>query len=140
MWTHEVVGECAAGPARIFGIWADAQRWSEWNAGVRGIELHGSFAAGTEAVMVLPDATTLPFRLSWVEPGKGFEDVTELPDAGVTVRVRHELLPHADGTRIVYRCRVEGPEPAAGDVGRAVTADFADVIAALVARAEQRDG
>jgi hypothetical protein len=88
--------------------------------------------------MVLPDETALPFTFAWVEEGKGFEDVTEVPDAGAVVRVRHELAAVEGGTRIAYRCEVDGPDEVAGEVGAAVSSDFADVIAALAARAEQR--
>ncbi|VWC35423.1 hypothetical protein BLA13014_06520 [Burkholderia aenigmatica] len=137
MWTVEVTGECAATPARVFSVLAEPEKWSEWNEGVLRIEMHGAFQAGTTAVMVLPDSTRLPFRFAWVEADKGFEDVTEVPDAGVVVRVRHELSPTERGTKITYRCEVDGPEPVAGTVGAAVTADFADVIAALGLRAEQ---
>jgi len=137
MWTVEVTGECAATPAQVFGILAEPEKWSEWNKGVLRIEMHGPFRAGTTAVMVLPDSTALPFRFAWVEADKGFEDVTEVPDAGVVVRVRHELSATGHGTRITYRCEVDGPEPAASEVGAAVTSDFADVIAALGSRAER---
>ncbi|HIH2746422.1 SRPBCC family protein [Burkholderia aenigmatica] len=137
MWSVEVTGECAATPAQVFSVLAEPEKWSEWNKGVLRIEMHGAFQAGTTAVMVLPDSTRLPFRFAWVEADKGFEDVTEVPDAGVLVRVRHELSPTEHGTLITYRCEVDGPEPVAGTVGEAVTSDFADVIAALGLRAEQ---
>ncbi|KEZ07730.1 hypothetical protein GQ57_01260 [Burkholderia sp. MSh2] len=136
MWSIEVAGECAATPAQVYSILAEPQRWSEWNPGVLRIEMHGPFQSGTTAVMVLPDSTTLPFRFEWVEADRGFEDVTEVPDAGAVVRVRHELSPIELGTRITYRCEIDGPEQIAGELGAAITSDFADVIAALGARAE----
>ncbi len=137
MWTTEVTGHSAATPAEVFAVLADPEHWNEWNDGVAGIRIDGPFAAGTTAVMVFPDATELPFSLARVEPDRGFEDVTEVPDAGVTVRVGHELEPTSSGTRITYRCTVDGPDPIAGEVGTGVSADFADVIAALAARAER---
>ncbi|MFD7158475.1 SRPBCC family protein [Kribbella sp. NPDC059898] len=140
MWSVEVTGRCAASAERVFAVLAEPEKWAEWNAGVRRIEMHGPFAAGTEAVMVLPDGTALPFTFAWVEAGKGFEDVTEVPDAGVVVRVRHELTPTADGTLITYRCEAHGPDDAAAEVGAAVSSDFQDVIAALGVRAEQPGG
>lgn len=137
MWVAEVAKECAASPAQVFEVLAEPETWSEWNDGVLRIEMHGPFATDTTAVMVLPDSTALPFRFAWVEPDKGFEDVTEVADAGVVVRVRHELSPTDGGTRITYRCEVDGPADAAREVGAAVTADFDEVIAALGARAVQ---
>jgi hypothetical protein len=137
MWSTEVTGESTATPAEVFAVMAEPQTWSEWNDGVADIRLDGPFAAGTEAVMVFPDSTELPFRLAWVERDRGFEDVTEIPDAGVTVYVRHELEKTETGTRITYRCRVEGNPDVASEVGSGVSADFGDVIAALAQRAER---
>lgn len=138
MWTTEVTGDSAATPAEVFAVLADPEHWHEWNDGVAGIRMSGPFAAGTTAVMVFPDATELPFTFAWVEQDRGFEDVTAVPDAGVTVHVRHELEPTPTGTRIAYRCRVDGPDPVAGEVGSGISADFADVITALAARAENQ--
>ena len=137
MWSTEVTGTCAATPVEVFAVLSDASRWSEWNDGVADIRMDGRFEAGTTAVMVLPDGTELPFHLASVEQDRGFEDVTEVPDAGVTVWVQHELEASGVGTRITYRCTVEGPDDIAAAVGSEVSADFGEVIAALGARAEQ---
>lgn len=137
MWSTEVTGTCAATPAEVFAVLSDSSKWSEWNDGVTDIRMDGRFEAGTTAVMVLPDGTELPFHLASVEEGRGFDDVTEVPDAGVTVRVQHELEASGAGTRITYRCTVEGPDDIAAAVGSEVSADFGEVIAALGARAAQ---
>ena len=140
MWTVDHHGDSSAPLSTVFAVLADASRWAEWNSGLRRIDLDGPFAAGTTATMVLPDGTELPFRLDWVDPDRGFEDVTEVPDAGVVVRVAHLLEPRAGGgTRITYRCTVEGPDDVGAEVGPAVSEDFPDVIAALAARAEARE-
>lgn len=139
MWTREVTGESAATPAEVYAVLADPGTWSEWNDGVAAIRMSGPFTTGTAAVMVFPDGTELPFRLGWVAPGRGFEDITEIPDAGVVVRVRHELEATATGTRITYRCHVDGDDAAAAaEIGAGASADFEAVIAALGARAAHR--
>ena len=142
MWVKEFTGQSTAAPDRVFEVLADAERWSEWNEGVSAIRLHGPFDAGTTAEMVFPDGSALPFRLTWVEPGAGYEDLTEMPDEGIAVRVRHGLAPGGEGrgTSITYRCEVEGPDDAVAAVGAGVTADFAEVISALAARADQPHG
>lgn len=137
MWSVEVIGQSTATPSQVFGVLAEPEKWAEWNEGVARIEMRGPLAAGTEAIMVLPDETALPFTFAWVEPGKGFEDVTEVPDAGVVVRVRHELSAKDGGTEILYRCEVDGPDEVAEEVGQMVSSDFHEVISALAARAEQ---
>jgi len=139
MWTYEHNIETAARPETVFDILRDVSRWSEWNAGVERIELDSPFATGTSGVMVIPDQGSLSFRLAWVGECRGFEDETEIPGAGVIVRVRHSLEPlAAGGTRITYRATVEGPASGAlgPEIGPAVTADFPAVMAALAGRAE----
>lgn len=139
MWTKEFAGESTASAERLFGILAETATWPEWNAGVLRVEMGGPFAEGTEAVMVLPDETALPFRFTWVEADRGFEDETAVPDSEVVVRVRHELTPVAGGVRITYRCVADGPDEVAAQIGAAVSADFPEVIAALAARAERAE-
>ncbi|MHB8614123.1 MAG: SRPBCC family protein [Candidatus Dormibacteraceae bacterium] len=139
MWTYQHSIETSAGAETIFQILRDVSRWSEWNPGVERIDLDGPFATGTSGVMVIPDQGSLSFRLTWVGDGQGFEDETEIPGAGVLVRVRHTLAPlKPGGTRITYRASVEGPAAGAlgPEIGPAVTSDFPAVMAALAGRAE----
>ena len=140
MWSAETTGVSSATPAEVFRVLAEPATWSEWNEGVADVRMDGPFATDSTAVMVFPDETELPFSLAWVEEERGFEDVTEVPDAGVVVRVTHELEPEGTSTRITYRCVVQGPDDAASDVGTGVSADFEEVITALAARAEQLHG
>lgn len=140
MWVREFTGECDATPSAVFEIMADPARWSEWNDGVAAVRIDGPFAAGTTAVMVFPDGSELPFELTWVEAERGYEDLTPVPDAGVTVRVRHEIEAWGTGSRVTYRCTVEGPDEVAAEVGAGVSEDFADVIAALGAHAKRPRG
>jgi Polyketide cyclase / dehydrase and lipid transport len=139
MWSYEHSVDTVAKAETVFEILRDVSRWPEWNPGVERIDLDGSFASGTTGVMVIPDQGSLSFRLAWVGEGRGFEDETEIPDAGVVVRVRHFLEPlAAGGTRITYRATVEGlaADALGPQIGPAVTADFPEVMAGLAARAE----
>jgi uncharacterized protein YndB with AHSA1/START domain len=97
-----------------------------------------STARPDQVFTVLADPERWP---EWNEGVRRLEmhDLTEVPDAGVSVRVRHELAPTDHGTRITYRCEVDGPHDVADAVGNAVSADFAEVISALAARAEEKE-
>ncbi len=57
----------------IWGLYREVTKWTEWDKGI-------VFAA-------------LPFRLTDVEPRRGFSDVTEIPGAGVEIRFAHRLEP-----------------------------------------------
>jgi uncharacterized protein YndB with AHSA1/START domain len=138
MWTTEYAGETTASPAQVFALLADPATWPEWNAGVARVHLDGPFTGGAQAVMTFPDGGELPFTILRVEDGLGFEDETSVPDAGVVVRVRHEVVATGTGSRIVYAVAADGPEEAAAAVGAGVSEDFPAVIAALAALAEAR--
>jgi hypothetical protein len=139
MWSETYQTTSAASPAAIYALMADVGSWPEWNDGVRRIDLDGPFATGTEAVMVFPDDQSLPFRLTWAEAGKGFEDETLVPGTGVVVRVRHEISSDGRTSTITYRCHAEGPAEEAAEIGAAVSADFPVVLDALARRAEQTE-
>jgi hypothetical protein len=139
MWTYDYSAESTARPDRIFDLFRDVTTWPHWNPGVEWMELDGPFAAGTTGTMKVPGQDPLRMPLVWVEDDLGFEDETEIPDAGVVVRVRHALKDVGEGlTRITYEVTIDGP--AAGDlgptIGPEITADFPAVVAALISQAE----
>jgi hypothetical protein len=80
-------------------------------------------------------------RLTEIVPGELFTDVM---DGGeFVVRTDHRLEPVGEGrTRVVYRTEITGPagDEVGAQLGPAITADFPDVLAALVQRAENRSG
>lgn len=138
MWSTTYEGRTSATPDQVYALLADVTSWPSWNEGVASIDIDGPFRAGTTARMNFPDGSQLPFSITWAEPGIGYEDLTDVPDAGVVVRVRHEAQADTEGTRIAYRCVVEGPDDdACEEVGRRVSSDFNEVIAALGAAAER---
>jgi hypothetical protein len=139
MWTYEHSVDTRAGAQAIFALFKDVGTWSAWNAGVEQVDLDGPFAAGTTGTMVVPGQEPFAFRLTWVEEGQGFEDETEIPEAGVVVRVGHHLETlNAGLTRVTYSVKIDGPgaDEAGPGIGPAIVADFPEVMSALVARAE----
>ena len=103
------------------------------------MELNGPFAAGTTGTMKVPGQDPLRMRLVSVDPGRGFEDETDIAGAGIVVRVRHALSALDGGrTRITYGVTIDGPaaEALGPVVGPQITADFPDVIATLISEAE----
>jgi hypothetical protein len=138
MWAAEHSIEIDARREVINALFADTARWPQWNEGTEWVELDGPFVAGTTARMKIPGEEPLSFRLVQVGPD-GFEDETPIPDAGIIVRVRHQIEPLASGrSRVVCRATIDGPnaEKLGPEIGRQVTADFPAVLAALKAHAE----
>jgi hypothetical protein len=79
----------------------------------------------------------LHYRLAKVEPGREFVD--ETPVGELVVRVSHRLESVGSGRlRITYAAEIDGPEEQAMEIGPAITADFPDTMASLVALATER--
>jgi hypothetical protein len=120
MWEYEHQVETSASPAALWRLWADVPGWASWNAGVASAGIDGPFAPGTAFTMVPPEGE--PIRMTLTE-----------------VTTVHRLEPAGgDRTRVVYRTEITGP--AAGtlgpELGPQITADFPDVLAALVRAAQ----
>ncbi|HLZ26996.1 MAG TPA: SRPBCC family protein [Chloroflexota bacterium] len=139
MWTVTHRRETSARAEAIFARYADPASWPEWDAGLERLDLDGPFVAGTTGTMVPRGQDPLPMRLVAVDAGRGFEDETPVPGAGVVVRVRHQLEPlERGGTLITHTLTIDGPaaDAVGPTLGAAITADFPQTMAALAACAE----
>ena len=137
MWEYEYAVETSADPAALWRYWSDVTTWPKWNAGVTEVSIEGPFTAGTSFTMTGPDGEPITMTLTDVVPGERFTDVMDGGD--VVVTTVHRLEPAGSGrTKVVYRTEITGA--AAGEVGPelgpAITADFPEVLDALVAIAE----
>jgi hypothetical protein len=139
MWTYDCSAETSARPEVILELFRDVSTWPRWNAGVESMELDGPFMPGTTGTMKVPGQDPMRMRLIAVDEGRGFEDETEIPGAGVVVRVRHALtVLDSSRTRIDYGFIIDGPaaDTLGPVIGPDITADFPSVLAALIAEAE----
>ncbi|HEV2953699.1 MAG TPA: SRPBCC family protein [Candidatus Dormibacteraeota bacterium] len=138
MWEYEHSIESGAPVGVIFAIFEEVEKWPEWNPGVERMEIDGPFRSGTSGRMTMPGEAPIETKLVWVDPAAGFEDETEIPGAGVVVRVRHTLKPLEAGTRITYAVSITGPmaDSLGPEIGPQITADFPQVMSALCERAE----
>jgi len=125
--------ETGASPEAVWALFRDVQGWPRWNAGIEHIALEGPFATGTHFVMKPPGQDTLRSVLTEVRENECFVDETRVGDLVITVAHRIETLP-AGRTRITYAVDARGPE--AAEIGPMISADFPEVLAALVAAAE----
>jgi hypothetical protein len=120
--------ETTAAPGRIWRLWADVAGWPRWNADIERIEIDGPFTAGSEIAM-----NDVRLRLTDVRENEQFVDEAVL--GPTTVRTLHRLDPLPGGrTRVTYRTEIDGPD--GDELGPAITGDFPETLAALVARAQ----
>lgn len=132
-WQGAYSIESSATPEAIWRLFADVSSWQTWNAGVETIDMKGPFVAGTEFVMTPPGQEPFTSRLIEVRENERFVDETRVEDLVIVVTHQIERL-NAQQTKITYLVEATGPDCA--EIGPAVSADFPDVLKALVALAE----
>jgi Polyketide cyclase / dehydrase and lipid transport len=139
MWTTEYSQSTDVATEALWKVLRDVGGWGAWNGGIETIALDGPVAVGTTFRMKPPGEDTVTSTIAELEENRVITDVTDLGD--LVIRVAHRLDPLADGqTAVTYRMEVSGPaaDTIGEEVGRAVSADFPQVIAALVAAAGAR--
>ncbi|WP_027499750.1 SRPBCC family protein [Rhodococcus sp. UNC363MFTsu5.1] len=136
MWEYEHSVDTAATPESIWRLWSDVENWGTWNADIEHIEILGEFADGTEIVMTPAGDEAVHLRLAEVSENRLFVDEAEIE--GLTLRTAHRIEPLGGGdTRVTYRMEITGAgaDVAGPAIGPAVTGDWPDTMAALVAKA-----
>jgi uncharacterized protein YndB with AHSA1/START domain len=115
MWAVEHSVETSATAQAIWRLWADVERWPEWNAGVERIELRGPFAVGSTILMTPPGDEPVELRIAEAVEPELFVD--EADGGDFVVRTTHRVEAVGDErSRITYRMEITGP--AAETVGR----------------------
>ncbi len=138
MWTTEYSIETTEAPEAIWGLWAEVAGWPEWNADLERATLSGPFAAGSTITMTPHGQEPIELRIADAVEPELFVDEAHLGD--VVVRTIHRLEPlYDDRTRVVYRMEIAGPgaDKLGPQIGPEISADFPQVLAALVDLAER---
>jgi hypothetical protein len=109
MWSYEHSADASATPETVWPYFEDVAGWPTWNEGIEHIVLEGPFAPGTTFLMT--------------PPGGADDQLHRLPT----------------GTRITYRMEITGEQAdtIGPEIGPAISGDFPQVIAALIALAER---
>jgi hypothetical protein len=135
MWSYEHVAEAEVAPETIWSVLADIDGWAEWDTSLEQISLLGPFQVGTEISMTPVGQQPIRSTIVEIVDNRRYADRTEF--AGVSLLFSHTLTASAGGTRIVHRLEIGGPtaDRVGPELGPAITADFPDAMAALIARA-----
>jgi hypothetical protein len=136
-FTYTHTREADVSAEAVWALYEDVSTWPLWDAEAEWVTRDGDLAAGATGEMKFKGQDPLAYRLASVEPGREFVD--ETPVGPLVVRVSHLLEPlGADWVRITYTAQIDGPEDQAREIGPAITSDFPDTIASLVALAKER--
>jgi hypothetical protein len=134
-YTHAVEADVSADA--IWSLYEDVSTWPSWDLQAEWVTREGEFATGATGAMKFKGQDPLAYRIAKLEPGREFVD--ETPVGPLVVRVSHLLEPlEAQRVRITYSAEIDGPAELAGEIGPAITSDFPDTIASLVALAKER--
>ena len=101
--------DIAAAPARVWEVMLDVERWHEWTASVAGIRMldKGPLTVGTRAMVRQPKFPPALWRVTAIDPGKGFEWVS--PGPGFQAVGRHEVVVSPGGSRATLSLELTGP-------------------------------
>ena len=125
-WTHTVTS--TATPAQIWGLYADVDRWREWDTGLSAITLDGPFAPGSSGTMTVEGQPPLTWTLVEATELVSFTDVTDIPGVA-TLTFTHLIEPLSTGSAITHGVCIDGP--AADDLGPMVISDTPAAMEAL---------
>lgn len=69
---------------KVWNLYSDVSRWSEWDSDMQKVVLEGEFVAGTKGTMFMKEMPPLPFALDDVQNGKAFVNTSVLGEITVT--------------------------------------------------------
>ena len=137
-WSTEHTIETSAKPEAIWRLWEDVDSWPSWNADIEHIEIAGPFAVGSTITMTPVGQEPITLKIADVTAPDRFVDEADLGEIVVRTIHRAERLENGR-TRISYRMEISGSgaDTIGAELGPRISADFPDVLAALVEKAEQ---
>ena len=100
--------DTAAPAERVWEVMSDTDRWHEWTPSVTSVKRlgGGSFAVGSRAVIRQPKFPPAMWKITAIEPGRGFTWVSVGP--GIRVIARHFVEPNGAGSRATLSLELQG--------------------------------
>ena len=136
MWAHEHTAETTLAPEANWKVLKDIDNWPRWDTSMEEVILEGPFAVGTRVTMKPTGQDRITSVITEITENVRYADETDLGD--VILRFSHTLtkLP-GGGTHITHRLEITGPKAGelGPELGPAITADFPEAMAALLAYA-----
>jgi uncharacterized protein YndB with AHSA1/START domain len=140
-WTTRASATSTASADAVWRLWTATDGWSRWDAGLEWCRLDGPFAVGTRGVLRPAGGPRVRFRLTRVEPGVGFADLTRLPLTTLEFQHRVEAL-SGGGVRITHEARIRGllTPLLSRTLGRELETGMPETVRALAALAAEAGG
>jgi hypothetical protein len=97
----------AVEPAAIWELWADPERWPDWNDQIERAEVDGEMRVGAEVRIKFRRGGTVRFEVTALEPERLFVDEARFP--GARLGHEHRLAPAKSSVEITHRIYLDGP-------------------------------
>ncbi len=106
---YEYSVEIDATPERVWSVMTDVERWPEWTKSMRDVERldEGPFAVGSEARVQQPMMPALTWKVTELEPARGFTWESRSP--GMRSVAMHRIEPRAGGCTVTLAVQASGP-------------------------------
>ena len=98
---------CSAEAPAVWALWADPDRWPDWNEQIERAEIDGELRSGAEARVKFRRGGTVKFEVLELEPERLLVDEARFP--GARLGHEHRLNAIASGCEITHRIYVSGP-------------------------------
>ncbi len=84
---------------KLWNLYEDVCRWSDWDIDVENVKLNGKFLAGTLGEMLMKNGQNLPFRIEEVTNLNCF--TTSSSFGSIKVTFGHEITANNDGSNTI---------------------------------------
>lgn len=105
--TFEGTIDVHAPAAVVFGLWADAGSWAQWDPDVKAASRAGPFEAGAVGTITPREGPTMTIHITRVVPNVAFDAEARLP--GCRMTFVHEMAPAGTAMRVTHRVQFSGP-------------------------------
>ena len=139
MATHERSVNSIASPEQLWALWADPERWPDWNPDVSAMKLDGPFAQGVTGLMTSGGGHAHRVKFTEVNPGRSFVLETS-PVPATRFRFECRVDQAAGGARVTQSVSMSGLlAPIMGPMaGEKIAEGFLPILRSLAAHAEGR--
>ncbi len=100
--------EIDAPAERVWEVMRDTERWHEWTPSITSVKLlgDGTFAVGNRAAIRQPRLPPAWWKITVIEPNRGFTWVSASP--GIRVTGHHWIEPMGERSRATLSLELEG--------------------------------
>ncbi len=136
MWTYQHQLSVQTTPAAVWPLYANVDRWPEWDEAIDRVDIDGEFVVGSTGTMHLHHIGPVPFCLTAMEVERRFAD--ESTFNGMTITFDHLIEPTDSGCLISHFVTIDGPnvDQVGPIMGPNITDDVPEAMSAIARLAE----